>query len=107
MLHLHEAYLRAAIFLMDSPLDGGDTVKIPGLARFKGIVSAMVPFALAACVLAVIVGAIIWAIGGFTNNPQRSASGKTTVLWSLVAALVIGASGILVGWAHVQGTTIS
>ena len=54
----------------------------------------------------VIVGAIIWALGGFTNNPHRAASGKTTVLWSLVAAIVIGASGFVVGWAHDQGTTI-
>lgn len=89
------------------PLAGGDSVTIPGLARFKGIVSALVPFALVACVLAVIIGAIMWALGGFTNNPHRAASGKTTVLWSLVAAIVIGASGFAVGWAHDQGTTIS
>lgn len=94
-------------FLADDPLAGGDSVAIPGLARFKGIVSAMVPFSLVACVLAVIVGAIIWALGGFTNNPHRAASGKATVLWSLVAAIVIGASGFVVGWAHDQGTTLS
>lgn len=107
MLYLDRASARVGAFLMDDPLSGGDTVTIPGLARFKGIVSAMVPFALVACVLAVIVGAIIWAMGGFTNNPHRAASGKTTVLWSLVAAIVIGASGLVVGWAHDQGTTIS
>jgi len=89
------------------PLAGGDSVTIPGLARFKGLVSALVPFALVACVLAVIIGAIIWALGGFTNNPHRASSGKATVLWSLVAAIVIGASGFAVGWAHDQGTGIS
>lgn len=88
MLYLDRAWARAGSFLMDDPLSGGDRVTIPGLARFKGIVSAIVPFALVACVLAVIIGAIIWAMGGFTNNPHRAASGKTTVLWSLVAAIV-------------------
>ena len=107
MLLIDRAWVGATVLLMDDPLSGGDSVTIPGLARFKGLVSALVPFALVACVLAVIIGAIIWALGGFTNNPHRAASGKTTVLWSLVAAIVIGASGFAVGWAHDQGTTIS
>ena len=89
------------------PLSGGDSVTIPGLARFKGIVAAMVPFALVGCVLAVIVGAAVWALGGFTNSPHRATAGKTTVLWALVAAVIIGAAGFIVGWAHTQGTTIS
>lgn len=100
-------FVEAQIAAGSGPLAGGDSVTIPGLAKFKGIVAAMVPFALAACVLAIIVGAIMWALGGFTNNPHRASSGKTTVLWSLVAAVVIGASGVLVGWAHDQGTSIS
>lgn len=89
------------------PLAGGDSVSIPGLARLKGIVAAMVPFALVGCVLAVIIGAAMWALGGVTSNPHRSSQGKSTVLWSLVAAVVIGAAGFLVGWANAQGTTLS
>jgi uncharacterized membrane protein YbhN (UPF0104 family) len=107
MNFINRAWASGAVFVMDDPLSGGDSVAIPGLARFKGLVSALVPFALVACVLTVIVGAIIWAMGGFTNNPHRATSGKSTVLWSLVAAIVIGAAGFAVGWAHDQGTTIS
>ncbi len=104
---INRAWIAVQLQADGGPLAGGDSVTIPGLARFKGIVSAMVPFALVACVLAVIIGAIMWALGGFTNSPHRAASGKTTVLWSLVAAVVIGAAGFVVGWAHDQGTTIS
>lgn len=64
MVLIDKAWAGATALLMDDPLAGGDSVTIPGLARFKGIVSAMVPFALVACVLAVIIGAIIWALAG-------------------------------------------
>jgi hypothetical protein len=108
---MHNLWTSATLTLLAAadggPLSGGDSVSIPGLARVKGIVAALVPFSLVGCVLAVIIGAAMWALGGVTSNPHRASQGKTTVMWSLVAAVVIGAAGFLVGWAHAQGTTIS
>jgi hypothetical protein len=108
---MHRLWASAAVALLAAtdggPLSGGDAVSIPGLARLQGMVAAMVPFALVGCVLAVIVGAAMWALGGVTSNPHRASQGKSTVLWSLVAAVVIGAAGFLVGWANAQGSTIS
>ena len=108
---MHKAWLSATFVMLTAidrgPLSGGDSVSIPGLARLKGIVSALVPFALVGCVLAVIMGAAMWALGGVTSNPHRSSQGKSTVLWSLVAAVVIGAAGFLVGWANAQGNSVS
>jgi len=97
---LQDAYLAG-------PLDGGSQQDIPGLSTFKGIVLGIIPWALVACVLAFIVGAAFWAVGSFSGNSQHSGSGKKTLVISLVAALLVGAAAVMVGWFNDRGKAVA
>ena len=92
---------------LTDPLDGGTATSIPGESTFKGIVAALVPWALAACVAVIIVGAILWAVGHTTERPGHSSKGKTAILVAVVAAIVVAAAGVLVDWGKGIGDTVS
>jgi hypothetical protein len=90
-----------------NPLTGATETALPGLATFKGLVMGLIPYALVACVAAFLIGAILWAVGAFGNNPQHSSRGKTTLIVALAAALLVGGAGYLVGWFNSVGRTVS
>src|SRR5580765_4528624 len=90
---------RNAVWLAH-PLDGGTKTEIPGESAFKGIVAALVPWALAACVAVIIIGAILWAVGNTTERPGHSSKGKTAIVIAAVA-------GVLVDWGKGVGDTVS
>ena len=89
------------------PLDGGNQQNIPGLSTFKGLVLGVIPWALVACVFAFIIGAAFWAVGSFSGNSQHSGAGKKTLMISLVAALLVGAAAVLVGWFNDRGKAVA
>ena len=91
----------------NNPLTGATETTLPGLATFKGLVLGLIPYALVACVAAFLIGAIVWAVGAFGNNPQHSSRGKTTLIVALAAALLVGGAGYLVGWFNAVGQTVS
>lgn len=91
----------------NNPLTGATETTLPGLATFKGLVLGLIPYALVACVAAFLIGAILWAVGAFGNNPQHSSRGKTTLIVALVAALLVGGAAYLVGWFNSVGKTVS
>lgn len=88
------------------PLDGGTATALPGLATFKGLVLGLIPYALVACVAAFLVGAILWAVGAFGNNPQHSSKGKTTLAVALAASVLVGGAAYLVGWFNDRGKEV-
>ena len=91
----------------NNPLSGATETTLPGLATFKGLVLGLIPYALVACVAAFLIGAILWAVGAFGNNPQHSSRGKTTLIVALAAALLVGGAAYLVGWFNSVGKTVS
>jgi hypothetical protein len=91
----------------NNPLTGATETTLPGLATFKGLVLGLIPYALVACVAAFLIGAILWAVGAFGNNPQHSSRGKTTLIVALAAALLVGGAAYLVGWFNSVGQTVS
>lgn len=90
-----------------NPLTGATETTLPGLATFKGLVLGLIPYALVACVAAFLIGAILWSVGAFGHNPQHSSRGKTTLIVALVAALLVGGAGYLVGWFNDIGKKVS
>ena len=85
-----------------NPLTGATETALPGLATFKGLVLGLIPYALVACVAAFLIGAILWAVGAFGNNPQHSSRGKTTLIVALAAALLVGGAGYLGGLVQLR-----
>lgn len=54
-------------------------------------------------VIAVVVSALLWALGAGSDNAQQASRGKRGVLFSLVAVALVGAAPVLVQWAFDLG----
>lgn len=71
---------------------------LPGIRQLSTIVGASMTVGLILAVLAVIVSAIVWALGANSSNPHLAGRGKVGVLVGIVAAIVTGASVALVNF---------
>lgn len=76
---------------------------LPGLGTAAQIVGALITYGLIACVAAIIISAIVWAIGHHNGNGRYSDGGKTGVLVSCGGALLIGGANVLVTFFSAAG----
>lgn len=71
---------------------------LPGIGQLRNIVGASMTAGLILAVLALIISAIVWALGANSSNPHLAGRGKFGVLVALGAAVVCGASVALVNF---------
>jgi hypothetical protein len=71
---------------------------LPGIQQLRSIVGASMTIGLILAVLALIISAIVWALGANSSNPHLAGRGKLGVLVALGAAIVCGASVTLVNF---------
>lgn len=79
---------------------------LPGIAALRDIVGAVMTVGLILSVLALVISAIVWALGSTSSNPHLAARGKMGVLIAVIAAIVCGASVALVNYAWDVGQGI-
>jgi hypothetical protein len=73
-----------------------NTDGLPGVQAAQSIVGALLTLGLIAAVAGIAVGSIVWAIGSHSSNPHAASKGKTGVLSSVGAAILIGGANALV-----------
>jgi|SRR3712207_5033674 len=71
---------------------------LPGIAQLRRIVGAAMTIGLILAVLALLISAIVWALGANSSNPHLAGRGKFGVLVGLGAAIICGASVALVNF---------
>ena len=79
---------------------------LPGIAAIEKIVGALLTFGLIASVAGIAISAIAWAIGSHSSNPHVAGRGKTGVLVSVGAAMLIGAANTLVTFFSAAGSAV-
>ena len=85
---------RVALDINISPNSDG----LPGIQQLRNIVGASMTIGLVLAVLALVISAIVWALGANSSNPHLAGRGKLGVLAALGAAVVCGASVTLVNF---------
>ncbi|GAB2446900.1 hypothetical protein GCM10027062_30480 [Nocardioides hungaricus] len=85
---------------------GPNSNGLPGISQLKTIVGATMTVGLILAVLALIVSAIVWALGANSSNPHLAGRGKTGVLVGLGAAIITGASVALVNFFWNVGQSV-
>ncbi len=80
---------------------------LPGTAEAEQIVGAMLTFGLIAAVAGLAIAAATWALGSHSSNPHLANRGKTGVLVSCAAALLVGGANVLVAFFAHAGSTIA
>lgn len=79
---------------------------LPGIAQLKSIVGASMTIGLILAVLALILSAIVWAMGANSSNPHLAGRGKLGVLVAIGAAIICGASVTLVNFFWNVGQSV-
>ncbi|MBO0693869.1 MAG: hypothetical protein J2P58_13280 [Acidimicrobiaceae bacterium] len=78
--------------------DPGDTSALPGESTLGHLANGIGTFALIAAMIGVIVGAVMWAFGHYSQNYQQALNGRRGVLVSGLAAVLIGAAPVLINF---------
>lgn len=71
---------------------------LPGISQLRNIVGASMTIGLILAVLALVISAIVWALGANSSNPHLAGRGKLGVLVGVGAAIICGASVALVNF---------
>jgi hypothetical protein len=85
---------------------GPNSNGLPGISQLKNIVGATMTVGLILAVLALIVSAVVWALGANSSNPHLAGRGKFGVLVGLGAAIITGASVALVNFFWNVGQSV-
>ncbi|MBU6495675.1 MAG: hypothetical protein KGR42_04565 [Acidobacteria bacterium] len=82
------------------------TTALPGGAVLQQFANGVSAWALIGALIALLVGAVLWAVGSHSQNFHQSAAGRRAVITSLIAAIVIGAAPALVNFFFHTGLSV-
>ena len=85
---------------------GPNSNGLPGISQLKSIVGASMTVGLILAVLALVISAVVWALGANSSNPHLAGRGKLGVLVGLGAAIITGASVALVNFFWNVGQSV-
>ncbi len=79
---------------------------LPGGAALQSLADGVAGWALLGSLVALVIGAVLWAFGSHSQNYHQSAAGRRAVITSLLAAILIGAAPHLVNFFFTTGTSV-
>jgi hypothetical protein len=82
------------------------TSSLPGSAALQSLANGVASWALIGALIALLLGAGLWAVGSHTQNMHQSSQGRRAVLTSLVAAVLIGAAPELINFFFKTGLSV-
>ena len=80
---------------------------LPGSQTLQSLANGIGAWALIAAMIGVVVGAVMWAFGHYSQNYQQAYNGRRGVLVSGLAALLIGGAPVIVNFLISAGTHLS
>jgi MFS family permease len=83
-----------------------DVSQIPGSNVLQQLADGIGGWALVAAMIGIVVGAVMWAFGHYSQNYQQAYNGRRGVLVSGLAALLIGGAPYIINFLVQQGTAI-
>jgi MFS family permease len=81
-----------------------DPTQLPGATVLKNLADGIGGWALIAAMLGIVVGAVMWAFGHYSQNYQQAYNGRRGVMVSALAAVLIGGAPHIIGFFLGQGT---
>jgi len=80
-----------------------DPQGLPGSSVLSGLANGLGSWALIAAMVGVIIGAVMWAFGHYSQNWQQAYNGRRGVMVSALAALLVGGAPHIVNWFVQKG----
>jgi hypothetical protein len=82
------------------------TTALPGGAALQQLANGIASWALIGSLVALLLGAALWAVGSHTQNMHQSMAGRRAVVTSLLAAVLIGAAPSLINFFFTTGLSV-
>jgi len=82
------------------------TTALPGSAALQQLADGIAAWALVGALIALLLGAGLWAVGSHTQNMHQSSQGRRAVVTSLAAAILIGAAPTLINFFFKTGLSV-
>jgi len=82
------------------------TTDLPGGSVLQQLANGLGAWALIGSLIALLLGAVMWAIGSHTQNMHQSSAGRRAVVTSLAAAILIGAAPSLINFFFSTGLKV-
>jgi MFS family permease len=100
-------YLALSLLRSNNPVTfNPDANNLPGLPVIDKLTSGLEGWALIAATIGILVGAIVWAFGHYSQNYQQAYNGRRGVLLSAAAAILIAGAPAIVNFFVGQGSQI-
>jgi MFS family permease len=80
-----------------------DASQLPGSGILQQLANGIGGWALIAAMLGIVVGAVMWAFGHYSQNYQQAYNGRRGVMVSALAAVLIGGAPHIIGFFLSQG----
>ncbi|NNN09853.1 MAG: hypothetical protein HKL85_11785 [Acidimicrobiaceae bacterium] len=82
------------------------TSALPGASVLQQLANGLGAWALIGSLIALLLGALMWAIGSHTQNMHQSSAGRRAVATSLAAAVLVGAAPALINFFFSAGLRV-
>jgi hypothetical protein len=79
---------------------------LPGISQGEKLVGAVLTIAVIAAVAGLLLGAVTWALGSHSANPQLQSRGKTGVLSGITAAILAGGALVIINFFYNIGAQL-
>lgn len=76
---------------------------LPGTKELQSLADGVAFWALIAAVLGIVIGAVLWAFGHYSQNYQQAYNGRRGVIVSALAALLMGGAPQIINFFVNQG----
>ncbi len=87
----------AKVILNPTPTD------LPGSAALQSLANGLAGWALIGSLIALVIGAALWAFGSHSQNMQQSMAGRRAVMTAILAAVLIGAAPMIINFFFTTG----
>jgi Family of unknown function (DUF6112)/TrbC/VIRB2 pilin len=98
---LSNAFVAASSPPLDPSASG-----LPGTSVLQSLANGLDWWALIAATVGVVVGAILWAFGHYSQNYQQAYNGRRGVMVSALAAVLIGGAPRIISFFLVRGASL-
>ncbi len=71
---------------------------LPGSAALQSLANGLAGWALIGSLIALVIGAALWAFGSHSQNMQQSMAGRRAVATAILSAVLIGAAPMIINF---------
>ena len=79
---------------------------LPGSQVLQQLANGLAAWALVGSLIALVIGAVVWALGSHSQNMHQSVTGRRAVITAIGAAVLLGGAPSIINFFFHVGTSV-